>query len=85
MPPIGRALGHVDFSNLFINLGDKTYDTLKAAKDAGAPTLNYGLFLNTAINFVIVALCVFIIIQIIHKWTNKPAPPPIINAKNGAS
>ena len=75
MPPIGKALGHVDFSNLFINLGDKTYDTLKAAKDAGAPTLNYGLFLNTVINFVIVAFCVFIIIQIIHKWVNKPAAP----------
>jgi large conductance mechanosensitive channel len=75
MPPIGRALGHVDFSNLFINLGDKTYDSLKAAKDAGAPTLNYGIFLNTVINFLIVAFCVFIIIQIIQKWTNKPAPP----------
>ncbi|HUE43238.1 MAG TPA: large conductance mechanosensitive channel protein MscL [Candidatus Sulfotelmatobacter sp.] len=75
MPPIGRALGHVDFSNLFINLGDKTYDSLKAAKDAGAPTLNYGVFLNTVINFLIVAFCVFIIIQIIHKWVNKPAAP----------
>jgi large conductance mechanosensitive channel len=82
MPPIGRALGHVDFSNLFINLGDKTFDTLKAAKDAGAPTLNYGIFLNTVINFVIVAFCVFIIIQIIHKWTNKPAPPAPATTKD---
>jgi large conductance mechanosensitive channel len=76
MPPIGRALGHVDFSNLFINLSDKgPFETLDAAKKAGAPTLNYGIFINTVINFLIVAFCVFIIIQIIHKWTNKPAPP----------
>src|SRR5206468_12736891 len=47
MPPIGRLLGRVDFSGLFINLGDKTYETLTAAKAAGAPTLNYGIFLNT--------------------------------------
>jgi large conductance mechanosensitive channel len=75
MPPIGRALGHVDFSNLFINLGDKPFESLDAAKKVGAPTLNYGVFLNTIINFLIVAFCVFIIIQIIHKWVNKPAPP----------
>jgi large conductance mechanosensitive channel len=74
MPPVGRALGHVDFSNLFINLGDKTYDSLAAAKAAGAPTLNYGLFLNTIVNFLIVAFCVFIIIQIVQRWINKPVP-----------
>jgi hypothetical protein len=44
MPPIGRLVGHIDFSSLFINLGDKSYDSLAAAKAAGAPTLNYGLF-----------------------------------------
>lgn len=75
MPPIGRALGHVDFSNLFINLSDAQYSSLADAKKAGAPTLNYGVFINTIINFLIVAFCVFIIIQIIHKWINKPAPP----------
>src|ERR1700741_5355071 len=75
MPPIGKALGHVDFSNLFLNLGDKTFDSLAAAKAAGAPTLNYGLFLNTIINFLIVAFCVFIIIKIVQRWINKPAPP----------
>jgi large conductance mechanosensitive channel len=74
MPPIGKALGHVDFSNLFINLGDKTFDSLAAAKAAGAPTLNYGLFLNTLINFLIVAFCVFIIIKIVQRWIDKPAP-----------
>jgi large conductance mechanosensitive channel len=61
MPPIGRALGHVDFSSLFINLSDKSFDSLAAAKAAGAPTLNYGLFLNTIINFLIVAFCVFLL------------------------
>jgi large conductance mechanosensitive channel len=75
MPPIGKALGHVDFSGLFINLTDTPYATLAEAKAHNAPTLNYGLFINTVINFIIVAFCVFIIIQIIHKWTNKPAPP----------
>jgi len=75
MPPIGKLVKGVDFSNLFIALDGNTYPTLKAAKDASAATVNYGLFLNTVINFVIVAFCVFIIIQIVHKWTNKPAPP----------
>ena len=74
MPPIGKALGHVDFSSLFINLGDTQFTSLADAKKAGAPTLNYGLFINTVINFLIVAFCVFIIVQIVHKWTNKPEP-----------
>src|SRR5580698_1186630 len=82
MPPIGRVLGHVDFSGLFVNLGDTPYATLADAKKNNAPTLNYGLFLNTVINFLIVAFCVFIIIQIIHKWTNKPAPPPPVTTKD---
>jgi large conductance mechanosensitive channel len=75
MPPIGRALHHVDFSNLFVNLGDKPFDSLADAKKVGAPTLNYGVFLNTIINFVIVAFCVFLIIQLVNHWVNKPAPP----------
>jgi large conductance mechanosensitive channel len=75
MPPIGRLLGHVDFSNLFINLSDKYFENLPAAKAAGAPTLNYGLFINTVINFLIVAFCVFIVIQLVNRWINKPAVP----------
>jgi large conductance mechanosensitive channel len=82
MPPIGRALGHVDFSGLFINLGDTPYATLAEAKKNNAATLNYGIFINTIINFLIVAFCVFIIIQIIHKWTNKPAPPAPATTKD---
>jgi large conductance mechanosensitive channel len=75
MPLVGRLLGHVDFSNLFINLTDKSYDSLKAAKDAGAATLNYGLFLNTIINFIIVAFAVFLLVRAVNKWLPKPAPP----------
>jgi len=72
MPPIGRLLGHIDFSGLFINLGDKSYETLAAAKAAGAPTLNYGIFLNAVINFLIVAFCVFLVVQQVNRWTKKP-------------
>jgi large conductance mechanosensitive channel len=74
MPPIGRLMGRIDFSSLFINLGDKSYDSLLAAKAAGAPTLNYGLFLNSIINFLIVAFCVFLVVQQVNRWTKKPAP-----------
>ena len=74
MPPIGRLLGHVDFSNLFINLSDKHYDSLAAAKAAGAATLNYGIFLNTIVNFLIVAFCVFLIVTWFNKYLVKPAP-----------
>jgi large conductance mechanosensitive channel len=74
MPPIGRLLGHVDFSNLFVSLNGNHYDTLAAAKAAAAPTVNYGLFLNTVINFLIVALAVFLVIQQVNRWGKKPAP-----------
>jgi large conductance mechanosensitive channel len=74
MPPIGRLLGHVNFSELFISLDGKSYDTLTIAKAQAAPTINYGLFLNTVINFLIVALVVFIVVQMVNRWTKKPAP-----------
>jgi large conductance mechanosensitive channel len=78
MPPIGKLLKGVDFSNLFFALDGKLYASLVDAKKAGAPTLNYGVFLNAIINFLIVAFCIFIIIQLIDHWVNKPAPsaPP---------
>lgn len=75
MPPIGRMIGHVDFTNLFINLSDKQFDTLAEAKKAGAPTLNYGLFLNTCLEFLIVAFVVFLMVQQINRLREKPAPP----------
>jgi large conductance mechanosensitive channel len=75
MPPIGLLLKGVDFSNLFITLKlGQHYDTLKAAKDAGAPTLNYGIFLNNILDFLIVAFCVFLLVRQVNRWTKKPEP-----------
>jgi large conductance mechanosensitive channel len=74
MPPIGRALGHVDFSNLFINLGETHYATIPDAKAHGAATLNYGLFLNTIVNFLIVAFAIFLLLRVVNRWLVKPAP-----------
>jgi large conductance mechanosensitive channel len=82
MPPIGKAMGHVDFSGLFINLTDTPYQTLAEAKAHNAATLNYGIFINTIINFLIVAFCVFIIIQMVHKWTQKPEAPAAPTTKD---
>src|SRR5436309_4685064 len=62
MPPIGLALGGVDFSNLFINLSGKSYPSVAAAKAAGAATLNYGIFLNNILNFLIIAFAIFFLI-----------------------
>ena len=76
MPPIGRILGHVDFSNLFVNLSGTHYATIAAAKAAGAATLNYGLFLNTIINFLIVAFAVFLLVRQVNRLAPKPAPAP---------
>src|ERR1700724_2546813 len=76
MPPIGRLLGHVDFSNLFLNLSGAHYPTIGAAKAAGAATLNYGLFLNTVINFLIVAFAVFLLVRQVNRLAPKPAPAP---------
>jgi large conductance mechanosensitive channel len=72
MPPIGLVLGHVDFSNLFISLSDKHYDSLNAAKAAGAPTINYGLFINTVIDFAIVAFVIFLLVRQINRVVKKP-------------
>jgi len=74
MPPIGKVLGHMDFSNLFINLSETSYPTIAAAKAAGSPTLNYGIFLNAIINFLIVAFAVFLLVRTVNRWTVKPAP-----------
>jgi large conductance mechanosensitive channel len=74
MPPIGRALGHVDFSNLFLALNGQEYANLAAAKAAGAPTINYGIFINNVIAFLIVAFCVFLLVRMVNRWSAKPAP-----------
>ena len=80
MPPIGKLLGGVDFSNLFINLGSETFATLADAKAAGAATLNYGAFLQTVVDFVIVAFAIFMLVKGINSLRKKeeeaPAEPP---------
>ena len=73
MPPIGRLLGGVDFKDFFVSLSGQSFPTLAAAKAAGAPTLNYGLFLNTVINFLIVAFAVFLLVQQVNRLFPKPA------------
>ncbi|HQJ11894.1 MAG TPA: large conductance mechanosensitive channel protein MscL [Anaerolineae bacterium] len=75
MPPIGLLLGKIDFSNLFIDLTGTGYKTLAQAKEAGAPTLNYGVFLSTVIDFLIVAFVIFLIVRQLNKM-KKPAPAP---------
>ena len=75
MPPIGRLLGGVNFADLFVSLSGQSYPTLAAAKAAGAPTLNYGVFINTVINFVIVAFVVFLFMRGVNRMSAKPAAP----------
>ena len=75
MPPLGLLLGQVSFNDLFISLSGRSYPTLAAAKAAGAPTLNYGVFINTIINFVLIAFAVFLIVRQANRL-RAPAPPP---------
>jgi large conductance mechanosensitive channel len=74
MPPIGKLTGGVDFSNLFIDLSGKGYPTLAAAKEAGAATINLGLFFNTVVDFVIVAFAIFMVVRQMNKLKKEPAP-----------
>jgi large conductance mechanosensitive channel len=76
MPPIGVLLGNVDFTNMFATISGDKFDTLDKAKAAGAVTINYGLFINTVIDFLIVALVIFLIIRAVNRWFAKPAPAP---------
>jgi large conductance mechanosensitive channel len=76
MPPIGLAMGHVDFANLFIDLSGKHYATLAEAQKAGAATINYGLFINTIIGFLIVAFAVFLVVRQINRLKREEAPAP---------
>jgi large conductance mechanosensitive channel len=76
MPPIGKLLGGVDFTGLFITLGEGSFDTLKAAKEAGVATLNYGMFLQALIDFLIVAFAIFIMVKAVNKMKREPAPAP---------
>ena len=75
MPPFGRLIGKVDFSSLYVNLSGTPYASLADAKKAGAATINYGMFLNTILDFLIVALAIFLVIRQVNRWS-KPAPSP---------
>ena len=76
MPPIGLLLGNADFSDLFIDLSGEGYESLAAAQEAGAATINYGLFINTVINFIIVAFVIFLIVRQINRMKRKEEAPP---------
>jgi large conductance mechanosensitive channel len=73
MPPFGLILGKMDFSNLFLNISGTSYPSLAAAKAAGAATINYGIFINNVIDFLIVAFVIFLLVRQVNRW-NKPAP-----------
>ena len=77
MPPIGLLLGKVDFSNLFLNLSGTAYPSMAAAKAAGAATLNYGIFFNTVIDFLIVAFAIFIVVKQMNRMKRAEAPAPV--------
>src|SRR5260370_35213494 len=75
MPPLGRLVGRVDFSNMFISLNGQHYDTIGAAKQAGA-ALSYGGFLNNVINFLIVAFAVVLLVRTLNRCARQPPPSP---------
>ncbi|HEX3748693.1 MAG TPA: large conductance mechanosensitive channel protein MscL [Bryobacteraceae bacterium] len=76
MPPIGMILGHIDFKDLFLSLNGQTYASLDAAKKAGAPVIGYGNFLNTVVNFMIIAGVVFMAVRMVSKLHRAPADAP---------
>lgn len=77
MPPLGLIIGGVDFTNLFINLGQVDYSSLAEAQQAGAATLNYGLFLNNVINFLIIAFSIFMVIRQLNRFKKKQEVAPV--------
>ena len=85
MPPLGLVLGRVDFSSIFINLSGTHYDSLAAAKAAGAATLNVGSFVNAVIDFLIVAFAIFLLIKQINRFMPKPPPPAAAPATKDCS
>ncbi|MCF6460681.1 large conductance mechanosensitive channel protein MscL [Clostridium sp. Cult3] len=83
MPLIGGLIGKVDFTNLFISLDGNKYGTLQQAKDAGAATLNYGVFLNTIIEFLIISFSLFLVIRQINRFKRQEEPAPVTTKKCG--
>jgi large conductance mechanosensitive channel len=76
MPPVGLVSGGVDFTNLFVSLSGDEYESLAAAQEAGAPTLNYGLFINSIISFLIVGFAVFLLVQSYNRLRDQQASIP---------
>jgi large conductance mechanosensitive channel len=81
MPPLGLILGKMDFSGLFINLSGQAYPSLAAAKTAGAPTINYGIFINTIVDFLIVAAAIFFIVLQVDRLRKRHEAPAAPNTK----
>jgi large conductance mechanosensitive channel len=75
MPPLGLLTGKVDFANRFVDLSGQGFPTIAAAKAAGAPTINYGLFINAVIEFFIIAFAVFILVKQVNRFLKKPSDP----------
>jgi len=82
MPPLGLLLGQVDFSNLFINLSGRPVASLAEAKTAGMPTINYGLFINQVIDFLIIAFAIFLLIRQINAMKRRAEPAPAAVSKD---
>jgi large conductance mechanosensitive channel len=82
MPPIGLVLGKVDFANLFVSLNGQSYPSVAAAKQAGAATLNYGLFLNNIITFLIVAFAVFLLVKGVNKFRREEKKEEAVTEKD---
>lgn len=76
MPMVGRLLGGVDFRHLYLNLGSKTFETLEAAEKAGAPIMKYGAFINTVVDFVIIAFAIFMAIKVMNRIKRAETPAP---------
>ena len=76
MPSIGMLVGNVDFSGLFVNLSGNSYPTLAAAKEAGAATLNYGLFINAVVDFVIISAAIFVVVKLVNRLKKKQEAAP---------
>lgn len=76
MPLVGKLLGNTDFANLFVVLGDGSFKTLAEAQEAGVATMNYGLFINTIINFIIIAFSIFLVVKMILKAQKKKEEAP---------
>jgi large conductance mechanosensitive channel len=76
MPPLGLLLGKVDFSSLFLNLSGTPQPSLAAAKAAGTPTVNYGVFLQTVFDFIIIAFVIFLLVKQVNRFKKAETPPP---------